>query len=239
MESELKKCSKCGEVKARTEFHKNSQRKDGTSSQCKCCVRLYHSKYRKANPDKVKAKSAKYYRANTEKEKARCAKYRKENAEKERERHAKYRNANLEKERTRRANYYRENKSACAAYSAMYYRENKDKVNARNSKYHAANPEKARASKLRRRARLVSASGDHTAEQLKARFDYHGNKCVYCDSTENLHADHQIPLSRGGTNFASNMVPACATCNISKGSKTPEEFLVYQFNIAMEKLING
>ena len=95
--------------------------------------------------------------------------------------------------------------------------------------YSKANPQYRKTVSNNRRARKVNAKGSHTVEQLKARFDYHGNKCVYCNSTENLHADHQIPLSRGGTNFASNMVPACASCNCSKNDKTPIEFADYTF----------
>ena len=39
-----KSCSKCKEVKGLHLFYKNISAKDGTSSQCKECVSLYHSK---------------------------------------------------------------------------------------------------------------------------------------------------------------------------------------------------
>lgn len=47
--------------------------------------------------------------------------------------------------------------------------------------------------------------------------------CDYCgkDGTE---WDHVIPLSRGGTNEASNKVPCCTRCNTSKGRLTGDEF---------------
>jgi len=135
--------------------------------------------------------------------------------------------------------YYAKNREKVRAYQAKRYVDNRDKLSADNAKWSKANPEKVRAKSHRWRARKANAQGDHTAAQLKARFDYHGNKCIYCNSTENHHADHMIPLSRGGANWPSNMVPACASCNISKGAKTPEEFLLQQFNIAMEKMING
>jgi len=191
---QTKKCSKCGVIKAKTEFYKKKASKDGVKPECKVCQSAYSAKYRAENREKVKARHAKYRAENREKVKAREIKYR---------------------------------------------AENRERLSVRDAKYKKDNLEKGRVYTQRRRARKANAQGDYTAEQLKARFDYHGNRCVYCDSTEDLHADHQIPLSRGGTNFASNMVPACATCNKSKGAKTPEEFLVQQFNIAMEKLING
>jgi 5-methylcytosine-specific restriction endonuclease McrA len=52
-----------------------------------------------------------------------------------------------------------------------------------------------------------------------------GAQCVYCsDTTGPFHLDHIMPQSRGGTDVASNLAVACATCNISKRDKTPEEW---------------
>jgi len=50
-----------------------------------------------------------------------------------------------------------------------------------------------------------------------------GNKCVYCNSKENLTLDHIIPSSRGGGNEWTNLVSCCISCNTKKGNKTPEE----------------
>lgn len=44
-------------------------------------------------------------------------------------------------------------------------------------------------------------------------------QCTYCGGTEGLTFDHLIPVSRGGPNIASNLVPACKSCNCSKGNK--------------------
>ncbi|MGW3072754.1 HNH endonuclease [Kitasatospora sp. NPDC001132] len=49
------------------------------------------------------------------------------------------------------------------------------------------------------------------------------NRCAYCGELAQ-HLDHVVPLSRGGTDTAENMVPACADCNLSKGAKTLEEW---------------
>lgn len=48
--------------------------------------------------------------------------------------------------------------------------------------------------------------------------------CVACGSTEDLHVDHIIPLSRGGTNDLDNLQMLCSRCNLSKGTKTMEEW---------------
>ncbi|OKI71401.1 HNH endonuclease [Streptomyces sp. MJM1172] len=50
-----------------------------------------------------------------------------------------------------------------------------------------------------------------------------GSACAYCGKRAE-HLDHVVPLSRGGEDVESNMVPACAPCNLSKGAKTLEEW---------------
>lgn len=87
------------------------------------------------------------------------------------------------------------------------------------------NPEKVRHNTQVRRARKMGAAGSHTLADLKARFEVHGNRCVYCGSSENLTADHMIPLSRGGSDWPANIVPACLRCNQSKHTRTYFEFL--------------
>ena len=55
-----------------------------------------------------------------------------------------------------------------------------------------------------------------------ARDDY---TCVYCGSTEDLHADHRISVARGGTNALENLDTACGPCNLSKGPKTLSDWM--------------
>ncbi|MFQ6072699.1 MAG: RNA-guided endonuclease IscB, partial [Methanosarcinales archaeon] len=55
----------------------------------------------------------------------------------------------------------------------------------------------------------------------------YGHKCVYCKGKSKdkiLEIEHIIPKSRGGTDRIGNLVIACKTCNIQKGTKTAEEF---------------
>jgi hypothetical protein len=48
------------------------------------------------------------------------------------------------------------------------------------------------------------------------------NKCAYCNNppidTRSLTVDHVKPKSKGGEDRTSNCVPACRSCNHSKGS---------------------
>lgn len=49
-------------------------------------------------------------------------------------------------------------------------------------------------------------------------------RCKYCGGPEGNTIDHVIPLSRGGRNHWTNMVPCCQRCNCEKSNKTPSEW---------------
>ena len=46
----------------------------------------------------------------------------------------------------------------------------------------------------------------------------------YIGRRQHLVREHMLPKSRGGSNGAENIVPACPPCNKSKGVKTVEEW---------------
>lgn len=62
-----------------------------------------------------------------------------------------------------------------------------------------------------------------TADELAA-FNHHGWRCHYCGIDGPLTTDHIIPRASGGGDDTSNLVPACMTCNTSRGKKPYDEF---------------
>lgn len=44
-------------------------------------------------------------------------------------------------------------------------------------------------------------------------------ECIYCGAEESLTWDHIVPLDEGGPDVISNQVPACQSCNSSKGAR--------------------
>ena len=54
-------------------------------------------------------------------------------------------------------------------------------------------------------------------------FKRDGNRCLYCDKTEDLTLDHVVPKSRGGKTTWDNLATACKRCNSRKGDFTPDE----------------
>jgi|SRR5208337_537136 len=98
---------------------------------------------------------------------------------------------------------------------------------ARYRRYHLNHPEQGHIDRARRRARKLQSSGFCTVQQWVERVVYFGCRCFYCkkDLTwepkqpNTLTQDHLIPLSRGGSNWPSNLVPACLGCNLKKSNK--------------------
>ena len=57
--------------------------------------------------------------------------------------------------------------------------------------------------------------------------------CRYCGSSA-THVDHIIPKCQKGTDADDNLVAACASCNLKKGGRTPEQAgisLLYDFSL--------
>lgn len=80
----------------------------------------------------------------------------------------------------------------------------------------ANNPDTIRHLKARRYARERGAEGSHTLaewKELKMKF---GGRCANCLEEKPLTKDHIIPLSKGGTDYITNIQPLCRNCNSQK-----------------------
>lgn len=83
----------------------------------------------------------------------------------------------------------------------------------------------------RRECRELEAPGGHTEEEWQEKLREYKYCCYWCDrylydprgkfiGTK----DHLTPLSRHGTDFILNIVPACKPCNSRKGKRTRREY---------------
>ena len=83
------------------------------------------------------------------------------------------------------------------------------------------NPDKMQAINQNRRARrefLIAGAKISGKEWVELKYKY-GNSCAYCGVAGKMTMDHVIPLSKGGPHRISNIVPACISCNVKKGTK--------------------
>ncbi|WP_082822859.1 HNH endonuclease [Microbacterium sp. T32] len=75
----------------------------------------------------------------------------------------------------------------------------------------------ARNAKRRARRRGADHGCVNTAAVDELLRRAHG-RCTYCGDFAQ-HIDHVHPLNSGGLHCVSNLTPACAACNLSKGTK--------------------
>ena len=113
-----------------------------------------------------------------------------------------------------------------------------DTHRAENHDYYARDPERRmrqieaspnrravrKAADARRRSRKLNAGGSYTYLEWLLLVVEWGGRCAYCLHVAILHADHRVPLARGGPNSIENILPACATCNLRKSTMTDTEF---------------
>lgn len=107
-----------------------------------------------------------------------------------------------------------------------YQRANKALIEQRVREWNAANPEAKRSRGRNYRARLNAAEGQHTGEEIKALYAQQNGECVYCQTAlgDDYHADHIKPLSRGGSNWITNIQLLCKRCNNRKRATDPVEY---------------
>lgn len=107
---------------------------------------------------------------------------------------------------------------------------------ARSRAWKRRNPEKNRASSLRYHWRSRNATGQASAEQIRARIEFFGGRCSYCGGPHEQ-LDHAIPLSRGGTNWPANLRTSCTRCNLSKKQMTAIEFLQARAGLDVDAIV--
>lgn len=95
----------------------------------------------------------------------------------------------------------------------------REEANQRFRERRKTRPWVGKAQKARRRARQQNAVGTFTAAEWKVLCEQYGNRCLRCGSTGRLTPDHVIPLSKGGTNYITNIQPLCYPCNCAKNDK--------------------
>lgn len=96
----------------------------------------------------------------------------------------------------------------------------------RKNYYRNLPPDKRHTLTHKRRAEAAGVRHvEYSREAIAARWR---DKCAYCDGPFQ-HLDHVTPISRGGEDVESNMVPACAACNLSKGALTLAEWALRDF----------
>lgn len=103
--------------------------------------------------------------------------------------------------------------------------ENRERAKRALRKYYSTEKgrELARQRCATRRALLRARGKEISRSEWQAILERFDNRCAYCrkpfGSDVRPTRDHVVPIVMGGTNEASNIVPACLSCNGRKGSR--------------------
>lgn len=210
----MKICTKCRRSLPLSCFGVCRREADGLQDWCRSCKHAHYVQNARA----ISEKARQWRKANAERKKALDRAYYLANRDKVRANVKKYREANLEKIRV----YDRSD--------ARKHPDRLKKAKIRTAEWAKANPDRRLESFARRRARVLGQSAERRAE-VQAFYRYVKTaprlRCHWCDhvvAKRDRHVDHVSPLSKGGKHAIENLCCACSRCNLSKGSKTPEQF---------------
>jgi len=130
----------------------------------------------------------------------------------------------------KRALYYKENKKEHSDKGKRYYQKNKEKIKQKSREYYHANSKEInRSRRFRIIERRVKRNQNGVYKVLKKEIDRMYNQpCSFCGSSDNIHIDHVVPISRGGRHSVGNIQPLCSACNLQKHNKYMIEWIAYR-----------
>ena len=209
----MKICSKCGDEKPLSQFHKRVAAKDGLHPHCKTCAclraREYGKSYYEQNKDARKAYAREHgsvYRANNKEAiRERRVLIRTANLEQRLKQESEYRKNNREKIAETSTRWANNNRAATRKGSLQVYRRNKPRYLAQGAKYRAA---KKQAVPLWFEKDEVELLYKCAASQRKTGLD--------------VHVDHIIPLQSSvvcGLHCMSNLQILSSIENRQKGNR--------------------
>jgi hypothetical protein len=103
------------------------------------------------------------------------------------------------------------------AMSARWAAENPEKRRAQKARFYARHPEARAIEKARRRTR--EGNGTFTKAEWREIQRKQNGRCLDCGVEASLSVGHLVPLSRGGSNSAANIVGQCMPCNRKQASR--------------------
>lgn len=133
---------------------------------------------------------------------------------------------NPDKLRVLRKRYSVKNRDKKYAASKRWRENNPDSYQAARQRSRQRDPERHLLLKrLREQQRVARKRTNGGGMAVVTAKDWHRllciyrGRCAYCCAVGELHIEHVIPLARGGRHAIGNIVPACSTCNYSKGNR--------------------
>ena len=185
-------------------------------------------KWAKKKRDKLRAACRKWRARHPAKQKSATYSWRKRNLAKWNSYQRKWRRKNRQRTKPLLRAFRAANSEILNAKRRAYRQRNLQKLRAAARKYYRANFEQKRVHHDAAVARRKLSKGIYSVAEWRQLLRKWRYKCAYCAkrlTRKTATADHLIPLSRGGSNWIWNIVPACLSCNQRKNFLTRNEYL--------------
>jgi 5-methylcytosine-specific restriction endonuclease McrA len=217
---ELKTCKVCGCAKELDEFNSyRSQGKIWKRTACRDCYKVINRKYSSNLRARRKALDEDAFYATRRAEQKR---WREQNPER----------AKAHREKYQQTEKWKRLREPSRVRARERYWEHPDAQRAKDKAWRDANPDKVRSYWSRSDAVRRMAVQDMEAEHVSRAYiiTRDGSRCHICGKkcrSSEIHLDHLVPISRGGTHTAANLRVACAHCNLSRGAgRIPAQLLL-------------
>lgn len=207
-------CGHCASVLPATDefFHRNHKQRLGFQTICRDCKKTDDAKYLAEHRQENKEYGKKRYRE-------------------KKEEYRLYKQTNAEKIAQQKREWRKNNPDKVKQHKRNDAKRNPESAQIRRDRWIKKHPAIVRFYANVRRERFMGAEGTFTDEDIHQIYEEQNGKCAYCgisiyfDIPHDVHIDHIQPLSRGGSNWPSNLALACADCNHSKSNSTLSEWL--------------
>lgn len=240
----FKYCRYCDQSLPLDAFARSKAGKYGRTAKCKACQSAYAKQHRANNKErlrerqkeskrrsniknreKIREYNLRYRAENRERVIALCKRWRTENADQVREYRKRYYAQNRERVLAAFKRWSSENRERRCEYSRQYRIANLEAVKERARRWCKAHPDLVVQYATRRRIRLANAEGSHTHQEWLAVVWAQQFCCAHCGSYELLTRDHIVPITKGGSDYISNIQGLCRSCNSRKKDKMPDDLV--------------
>jgi len=215
------------DAQARSEYYRHYREKN------RKVILQKKKEYREKNSKLLAEKQREYTQKNKELVVIRRRLFQIENsnrlAKKLRERYANNKDKYIQKSKE----FREKNQEKVATWQRNYQQKNSDKIKESQKQWRSTPSGKAArfASESKRRARKMSAlinNGSEIKAWAKSWKSLEFVNCHWCGcviTPNECHADHVMPLSKGGAHCVANLVISCQPCNNRKKDKHPDKWI--------------